>query len=409
MRRKHIAVFCGVMLAGCAHTANSTPLPPQAVALLSPQTDYHSLYSFKGYPSAATPTGLTAFKGAFYGTAAEGGVHTFGSVFVRNASGVRTLYNFKGGDDGAEPEGAVVALDGDLYGTTGYGGRNGDGTVFRIGTAGVERVIYSFKGGTDGATPILGTLLVADGALYGTTTAGGDEKCHVQGSAGCGVVFSVTTSGTEKILHRFAGKPDGASPVGSLIAVNGAFYGTTAFGAADGNGSVFEISAGALHTLYSFKGYPDGAVPYAGVIEHGGNFYGTTAVGGAYDDSGTVYALSRAGTERVLHSFKGYPDGAVPYDRLTDVDGTLYGTTQYGGDSGQKCTGHGIVGCGIVFSISTSGKEDVRYKFKGVPDGANPWSSLILEKGELYGTTISGGADDYGSLFSLQAGGTKTL
>jgi uncharacterized repeat protein (TIGR03803 family) len=401
MRRKQIAVLYGVMLASCAHAASLTPLPPQGAALPSPQTNDHVLYSFTGYPSGATPTGLTAYEGALYGTAVAGGTYTFGGVFVRSSSGVRMLYNFKGGEDGAQPEGALVSLNGNLYGTTGYGGANGDGTVFSISTAGAERVIYSFKGGTDGATPILGTLLVANGILYGTTSAGGDSNCHIQGSAGCGTVFSLTTSGTERVLHRFAGKPGGAGPVGSLLDVDGVFYGTTAYGGVYGDGSVFKISAGALRTLYSFKGYPDGAAPYAGVIDDGGTLYGTTTNGGAYDDSGTVYSLRSDGTERVLHSFKGFPDGAVPYDPLIDVDGALYGTTQYGGDGGRKCTGRGIVGCGIIFRVDTSGKEDVLYEFRGVPDGANPWSSLILKGSTLYGTTVSGGAHGDGSIFSF--------
>ena len=242
--------------------------------------------------------------------------------------------------------------------------------------------------------------------LYGTTSAGGDSQCHIQGSVGCGVVFSVTTSGTENVLHRFTGKPEGASPVGPLIDVNGALYGTTASGGAYNSGSVFEISSGSLQTLYSFKGYPDGAVPYAGVIEHDGTIYGTTAFGGADHDSGAVFSLGSSGTERVLHSFKGYPDGAVPYDRLTYAGGVLYGTTQYGGDSGKKCTG-GILGCGIIFSITTSGDENVLYQFKGVPDGANPWSSLIREGAVLYGTTLSGGAAHKGSIFSFELPGVK--
>jgi uncharacterized repeat protein (TIGR03803 family) len=407
MRRKNSAAFFIVVIAGCAHAGYPMPLPPQGAAdAVSSQTDDRVLYSFKGYPSGSGPTGLTAFQGALYGTAADGGTYTFGSVFVRNSTGVRMLYNFKGGQDGAEPEGALVALNGTLYGTTGYGGASGDGTIFAIGTAGVERVIYSFKGGTDGATPILGTLLVDNGTLYGTTSAGGDSKCRIQGSVGCGVVFSVTTSGTENVLHRFTGKPEGASPVGPLIDVNGALYGTTTFGGAYNSGSVFKISSSSLQTLYSFKGYPDGAVPYAGVIEHDGTIYGTTAFGGAYDDSGTVFSLGSSGTERVLHSFKGYPDGAVPYDRLTYAGGILYGTTQYGGDSGKKCTG-GILGCGIIFSITTSGDENVLYQFKGVPDGANPWSSLIREGAVLYGTTVSGGADRKGSIFSFELPGVK--
>ncbi|HLY04029.1 MAG TPA: choice-of-anchor tandem repeat GloVer-containing protein [Candidatus Cybelea sp.] len=397
------------MLAGCAHGFNAAPLPLQGVPnAVSPQTGDRVLYSFTGYPSGQTPTGLTALRSAFYGTVAEGGTYTFGGVFVRNSKGVRMLYNFKGGEDGAEPEGALVALNDKLYGTTGYGGASGDGTVFEISPSGAERIIYSFKGGTDGATPILGTLVVANGTLYGTTSAGGDAKCRIQGSVGCGIVYSVTTAGAESVLYRFSGRPDGAHPVGALTDVNGAFYGTTAFGGAYGKGSVFRISDGALRTLHSFKGYPDGAFPYAGVIDYDGTIYGTTAIGGAYDDSGTVFSIDSTGSERVLHSFKGYPDGAVPYDQLTEVDGVLYGTTQYGGHSGQRCIGRGIFGCGIIFSISTTGKEEVLYKFEGVPDGANPWSGLILDGRTLYGTTVSGGADGKGSIFSFELLGVKT-
>jgi uncharacterized repeat protein (TIGR03803 family) len=296
----------------------------------------------------------------------------------------------------------MLALDGKLYGETEYGGSSGDGAIFEIGATGTERIVYSFKGGTDGATPILGTLVDAGGTLYGTTSAGGDSECSVQNSVGCGIVFSVTPSGTEKVLYRFSGKPDGAIPIGSLIDLNGTLYGTTSFGGAHNAGSVFKMSAsGTERILYSFKGFPDGQNPYAGVTESGGTLYGTTAFGGAYDDSGTVFSVSASGTERVLHSFEGYPDGADPFASLIVVDGLLYGTTQFGGKSGDDCTGHGVPGCGIVFSITTAGSQKVIYRFRGEPDGSNPWASLIYQSGEFYGATVSGGADDEGSVFSL--------
>jgi uncharacterized repeat protein (TIGR03803 family) len=376
-----------------------------APALQPAGVGYNLLYSFTGYPSGGAPTGLTVLDGALYGTTTSGGTKTFGTVFVRSSAGkVRVLYNFRGGNDGAEPTGKLVAIDGALYGTTEYGGARGDGTVFKVSRSGDERVIHTFKGGSDGANPLLAGLAVIDGALYGTTHAGGDPSCHVQNIVGCGTAFKLSTSGQELVLHRFKGKLDGACPAGSLTTVGATLYGTTNFGGPGNNGTVFQLStSGVEHVLYRFKGYPDGAQPYAGLTALNGEFYGATALGGAFDYSGTVFELSTSGVEHVLYSFHGYPDGAVPYAALTAYHGELYGTTAYGGDAGRACTGGGIVGCGTVFTVSPSGEERVLYRFKGTPDGKNPWSSFIFADGLLVGTTLSGGADAAGGIFRIAA------
>jgi uncharacterized repeat protein (TIGR03803 family) len=364
---------------------------------------YKLLYTFPGHPSGSGPAGLTALHGPLYGTTTTGGAHTFGTVFVRGSSGkVHLLYSFQGGNDGAAPEGNLLDLNGTLYGTTEYGGADGDGTVFAATTAGKERVLYSFKGGTDGATPVLAGLLLLHGKLYGTTNAGGDASCHNQQIVGCGTIFEVGTSGTERVLYRFKGQPDGASPSGSLIDVSGVLYGTTNFGGTYGNGSVFSVTtAGVVKKLYSFKGYPDGATPFAGLTALNGNLYGTTTLGGAFDGSGTIFELSSSGSERVLHSFKGAPDGSLPYGGLIDVSGSLYGTTERGGSSEPACVGRGIVGCGTIFTITTSGKLNVLYRFKGHNDGANPLSSLVLVENVLYGTTFAGGTGNNGTIFEI--------
>jgi uncharacterized repeat protein (TIGR03803 family) len=407
MRLFVVAILSSVALAGCARSTNSAILPAQlGTGIATPDTGYKLLYSFQGYPGGATPAGLTFFRNAFYGTTTNGGAHTFGTLFLRNTSGVKQLYSFKGGSDGASPQGTLVPLAGKLYGTTEYGGTSGDGIVFVVSATGVESVVHSFSG-TNGANPILGTLLVANGELYGTTSAGGDSSCHIAHSDGCGVAYSLTSSGTEKVLHVFKGRPDGASPIGALINAGGTLYGTTAFGGRYNNGCVFKIdSAGAESVVYSFKGYPDGANPWAGLFDYNGTFYGTTAYGGSYSYSGTIFALTSSGTEHVLHSFSGYPDGSEPYGTLLAVNGVLYGTTVFGGDGGQNCTGHGILGCGIVYSITTSGTESVLYRFKGDPDGSNPWAGLTYQNGALYGTTVSGGKGGEGSIFSLQPAGS---
>lgn len=366
---------------------------------------YAVLYSFAGYPSGDSPTGLIELDGEIYGTTIAGGASTFGTVFARKPSGnVHVLYAFKGGTDGASPEGNLVAFNGALYGTTEYGGIRGDGTVFEMSRSGRERVIYAFKGGADGAMPVLAGLVVRGGALYGTTYAGGDSTCEIASVVGCGTVFEVRLSGKERVLHRFRGKSDGAGPVGSLLDVAGSLYGTTNFGGLGNNGTVYKLTTtGNEKVLYRFKGYPDGVQPYAGLTLLHGALYGTTALGGAFDDSGTVFELTTTGIEHQLHSFRGYPDGALPYDALTVVGGQLYGSTVFGGTPADNCAGGGVPGCGTVFAITTSGKERVLYRFKGKPDGENPWSSLIFATGDLYGTTVAGGANGKGSIFRIAA------
>jgi uncharacterized repeat protein (TIGR03803 family) len=401
--------MCGVLLTSCAH-ATTAPLLPAAQNALSASapgaSGYQQLYSFSGSARGSAPmSGLTPISGALYGTTTGGGQKTFGSIFVRGSSGsVRVIHSFKGGSDGATPNGTLLTLGGALYGTTEFGGAAGDGTVFRSSTTGSESIVHSFKGGNDGATPLLGGLVAIGGKLYGTTNAGGDHRCHVAQSTGCGVVFALTTDGTERVLHRFGGKPDGAAPSGPLVSDGTTLYGTTSLGGAHDSGTVYSIdTTGRERVLYSFKGYPDGAQPYGGVTLFDGTLYGTTSFGGAYSYSGTIFSLSTSGVEHVLHSFTGYPDGAIPYSSLTAVKGVLYGATAYGGNDGPRCTGNGIVGCGTLFSIDSSAHERVIYRFKGEPDGANPWMSPVFTKNALYGTTLTGGASGDGTIFRLSS------
>jgi uncharacterized repeat protein (TIGR03803 family) len=304
----------------------------------------------------------------------------------------KSLHLFRGGADGANPYSALTDVKGTLYGVT-YGNRVGTcgyGTVFSVTPAGKERAIYCFKGMPDGAEPV-GTLLAVGGSLYGTTFNGG--------SHGLGSVFQIDTSGKEHVIYSFAGGKDGTNPGAGLIELGGKLYGTTldSGGAEQGTGTVFEVStAGKERVLYTFKGFPsDGETPDSSLIAVNGSLYGTTQSGGA-NRFGTVFVVDTSGHERMLYSFKGAPDGALPIGNLLDVRGVLYGTT-----SGSP---------GTVFKITTSGVESVVYTFAGAPtDGSGPHSGLTAVGKTLYGTTEYGGANDLGTIFSMTKSGKERM
>lgn len=252
-------------------------------------------------------------------------------------------------------------------------------------------------GGTDGANPEQGNLLYMNGTLYGTTPNGGNYGCY--SSEGCGTVYSITTSGSEKVLHTFGSSGEGASPRWGLIDVNGTMYGTTAGGGSHGFGTVYSISAGGTEkVLYSFTGGSDSAAPQ-GLVDVKGMLYGTTFgdryCGGTTPECGTVYSITTTGTEKVLYSFQGGSDGQNP-GPLIDVNGTLYGTTARGG-GGKGC----YYGCGTVFSVTTTGTEKVLYSLNAKTDGLQPDAPLIDVNGTLYSTTYEGGAYGWGTVFAL--------
>jgi uncharacterized repeat protein (TIGR03803 family) len=301
----------------------------------------------------------------------------------------KVLHSFDKGVHGREPYAALIDVRGTLYGTTGYGGGFGYGTVFSITTDGKEKVIHSFGKGLDGNTPSEDMIDVG-GTLYGTTEGGG-ANCTGPYD-GCGTVFSVTTDGKEKVLHSFGRGTDGRFPAAGLRDIRGTLYGTTPRGGTYGAGTVFSITMdGKEKVLYSFRGTFDGAAPtYARLLDVNGILYGTTESGG-HENDGTVYSITRSGSEKVLHSFNG-TDGNFPAASLINVDGMLYGTTADGGARNE----------GTLFRITTSGSEEVLHSFgKGTDGNAPCCGALYFSNGSLFGTTQGGGVYGGGTAFSL--------
>jgi uncharacterized repeat protein (TIGR03803 family) len=338
--------------------------------------------------------------------------------------------------DGATPYAVLVqGTDGNLYGTTSYGGAQGCGTVFKITAAGALTTLHSFHG-TDGINPN-GLLQGANGTFYGTTDGGGPKYSY-------GTVFKITPGGTLATLYSFCSQSDctdGLQPYAGLVqATDGNFYGTTWVGGHTGYiscpygcGTVFKIApSGTLTTLYRFcsqSACRDGTYPGAGLVQAtDGNLYGTTALGGAnnncapYTGCGTIFKITPSGTLTTLYSFcseSGCTDGFRPEAGLVQAtNGNFYGTTYYGGAKGNISCPYG---CGTVFEITPGGTLTTLYSFcskPGCADGSSPSSGLVqATDGNLYGTTDEGGANSCiiggtsygcGTVFKIIPSGTLT-
>jgi uncharacterized repeat protein (TIGR03803 family) len=261
-------------------------------------------------------------------------------------------------------------------------------------------VIHSFAG-SDGSSPLAGLVLDKNGNFYGTTSTGG--------AYGQGVVFKANAAGKEMVVHSFAGGThDGATPEGALI-VDAArnLYGTTYAGGAYGAGTVFKLApTGALSLLHTFTGGADGSSPEPSLaVDKAGNLYGTTTAGGA-TNNGTVFKVSPKGVHTVLYSFgSGGADGTVPVAGVTiDAKGNLYGTTSTGGSYGY----------GTVFELtpsSNSWTESILYNFQMQSDGGTPYAGLIFDNaGNLYGGATDGGGGPSGgggTIFELSPSGSN--
>ena len=258
---------------------------------LTPSGAETVLYSLTG-GSASYAGVLQGTDGNFYGTTYYGGGSGLGMVFKVTPSGSETvLYSFAGGSsDGANPYAALIqGSDGNFYGTSDAGGASGFGTVFELTPSGTETVLYSFAGGSsDGEYPEAGLIQDRDGNLYGTTYQGG--------ASGLGTVFELTPSGTETVLYSFAGgSSDGAGPkAGVILGRDGNLYGTTLEGGSANVGTIFKVTPSGTETvLHAFAGgSSDGANPYDALTQGSdGNLYGATVAGGT-SGYGTVFKVT---------------------------------------------------------------------------------------------------------------------
>lgn len=323
---------------------------------------------FNNGPRGGSPLGaLLKVHNKLFGTNSTGGFYRphpggYGAVFSVNLKTGRTnrVFDFSG-TNGSQPEGGVINVGGTLYGTSGGGSISGCcGIIFAVDPAtGNERVIYSFPNGGSAGAAVQPGLLDFGGMLFGTTYYGGSNNC----AGGCGVIFSVNpATGSETVVHDFE-PAEGYYPHGKLINVGGTFYGTTAEGGKGINcvascGTVFALNptTGAITAVYSVPN----SIVGPDLAELGGKLYGTTYFGGpaGCPDSngggcGTIFEVNpKTGTVKTVYEFQGGNDGGFPAAGLVNVRGTLYGTTEFAGNTmSANCMFISPNGCGTLFSF----------------------------------------------------------
>jgi len=337
-----------------------------------------------------------------------------------NALSLTVLHNLDGFPDGSFPQSGVIRQHGNLFGTAPAGGLNtcdggaGCGTIFEVSKSGEYSVLYTFQGGSDGNNP-LGLTQGPDGNFYGTTEG-------VNGAAQ--TLYKLTPTGQKTVLWDFTDNfSSGASPNSAPVFDNaGDLYGAAQYGGdrncgynGNGCGVIYELdSKGKFHTFHVFKKVKDGIWPATGiVIDSHGAFYGSTAWGGDLrcpkgdpGFCGTVYKLSEDGTYTVLHRFTEKTDGAYPGAVTVDARGNVYGTTGSGGNT--NC--YLPLGCGTIFKIDASGKFSILFTFTSQEICCGPgYSGLTLDSADnLYGTTPINGASNNGFLFELDTEGNFT-
>jgi uncharacterized repeat protein (TIGR03803 family) len=352
---------------------------------VSAQT-YTDLHSFKCATEGCYPQYPAILAqgrdGNLYGTSWWGGTAQYGAVFKVTPSGaLTTLSNLDcAGSAGCTPySGLFLGTDGNFYGANYEGGQYGYGNIFKITPSGTLTVLHQFTGiAPDWSAPWAPPVQGKDGNYYGTAAAG--------------VAYKITAAGKFSVISNLIP----AAVSGPLIqATDGYFYGTSNNGGAHSCGVVFRMSAaGAMKTIYEFD-YTHGCYPFAPLVQGtDGNFYGTTAYGGSAGE-GVVYKVTARGVLTVLRNFVDTvaPD---PFAGLVlATDGNFYGATDGGGQAGM----------GVLFKITKTGAYTALYEVPQGYTGHFPYATPMQHtNGKIYGLMYVGGSNNEGTFYSLDVG-----
>jgi hypothetical protein len=396
------------------------------------QAHFKTLHAFQDYHDGQTPVGrlILDSAGNLYGVTFHGGStqegtlcdpygYGCGTVFELSPTGggawkKHTLYQFKGGDDGANPTILVRDGAGNLYGAAYGGGVScgviGCGAIFKLSPREsgewADSTIHLLADGTDDALP-KALALDANGSLFGSAQNFSGEALVFELSPVVGGSWTYAVTRTFDRSEGFALTSlsfDGSGNLLGTASQGGSSTGTCLRATPNGGcGTFFQFSpveGGWNFSKFAFPSTNRGDWISGPVVEDGsGNLFGVTLQGGA-DNNGVVFELSPVAgggwTEKVIHIFKGTPlsgpNGIDPVDLISDGSGGFYGTTSIGGISPPNC----FTGCGLVFHLAQTPaggwQETIVHRFTGGFDGAFPNSLTLDANGNLFGTTQSGGS-----------------
>jgi uncharacterized repeat protein (TIGR03803 family) len=359
---------------------------------LVPGAEIRILHAFNGSDGAQPYSLILASDGTLYGTTATGGANSLGTVFtLAPGSELITLHSFAG-QDGQGPNALIEGLNGGFFGTTSGGGTDGVGTVFRLESSGKLTTLASFTD-SDSAGP-RHLIEGSDGNFYGIAVEVSDLRYDP------GSIFRLGPEGSSTKLHSFDAS-DGAMYARLIQAKDGSLYGTTPTGSESyrfGRIFKFDPERRVMETIHAFDG-TGGSGPSSLIQTMEGDFYGTTG-GGGEANCGTIFRLgASSGFASIYHFSPGRlaGDACSPYGLIQASSGTLYGAT-----------GSGSGGAGTVFKFTLTGELTILHTFFRGTDGSTPNNLIEGPDGSLYGTALSGGTDDWGSVFRLDPQGAFT-
>ncbi len=327
--------------------------------------------------------------GDFYGITASGGANGAGTIFKYGDPGFEVLYDLIPATDGSNSNGDMVEVsDGVFIGTTASAAEFNGGSLFRFSLEDGFSILHSFQPATDGGNPV-GAIAFNNNTIYGACSSGG--------SAGFGTCFSYNLTGLFTVQHNFLGGVMGSYPQGGLIlGSDELLYGTSQFGGAHSQGSIFKVNpaGGAFEIIYDINSATaDGRYPFGRLVESSdGVFMGTCSEGGT-NGTGTVFKITSGGVFTRLRSLQPTNDGGFPKSGLVKGnDEILYGVTEFGGQNG----------FGTIYSITEAGAFVKILDMEFSANGSHPRGTLAFDgNNSLVGTGSDGGANNFGTLFTL--------
>lgn len=352
--------------------------------------DFDVEHNFEGQDGGSYPQGgMVSMNDWYYGTTQFGGSNSQGTIFRYSAFDniFEIVHNLDAGAaEGRYPFGSLIVSENDeLMGTCSEGGMNGTGTVFRYTEDSGFINLHSFQAGSDGGFPKAGLTELSTGVFYGVTDFGG--------SNGFGTIYSIDSIGTFINVHNFEYSEDGSNPTASLAVMDDeTLIGTSSNGGANNFGTVYTYNTGSgIENIHNFSIPRKGANPQSTQFFEN-HIYGTTYSGGEFN-GGVLYSTGLDGSTEIVHEFHPMMDGQNPNgDLYIASDGTMYGTTRFGG----------ISESGSVFTITNDGNFAAIHYFTGASGGQFPYAGVTQHSnGKLYGTTLTGGQFGNGTIYCI--------